>query len=138
MFVNEYVWNLDDPNDTILNVWAEGLAGYSADEIKIGLRMSMDVLSAPSLGQFKKLCLSHKKINQYNLYKKPLTTIADLDTLTIIAKAEKRLIDLTNGIALEDFDESTEEKMENYYATRKQQRYQHSIVTDFLAAYKGN
>lgn len=136
-FPNSYEFALDADMELLISEWSHALGGFSGSELKNGLDACNDILEAPNLGQFKKLCRPRKINQNFNAYKYvPLKSLKQLDVNSIAAKAEKRLINLINGHELDDYDSDTEDKIDAYYKTRAKFPGEHSTVTGFLATYR--
>lgn len=123
-----------------VQTWAEGLDGYTENEILKGLLACTELLSSPSLGKFKQLCRPPRPKQNSGAYKRnDVLALQNSKANTITGIAGMRLIYLIQGRAVEDFDDATEKEIEKYYQSRRppsEQFPDHVQVIEFLAAYR--
>lgn len=119
-----------------VQIWCKAISGYTPNEIQSGIKAAEELLSPPNLGKFKQLCRPPRPKQNGSAYQQfnrnNHISLLNLPTNTIIGKAEMRLIKITEGEKVQDFDDETELQMHNYYLIRQVNPCDHESVKEFL------
>jgi len=135
------IWDLAMSGKTnhAVQIWSKSLRNYTPDEIKRGLESCEDLTKPPSLGQFRALCRPPRPKLHAGAYQRlKLPSLQQLRSESIPAKCEIRLIFISQGKRVKDYDVDTEKRMDIYYVNRPASHNDHEKVKSFLSVYRRN
>jgi len=138
MYPREWPMAIKGKVNEAISIWSKAICNYTPDEIQKAITYCEELLSPPSLGKFKQLCRPPKPKQNADAYQRlesrDYKLLTQYQPRTITGMAEMRLINLTEGRPVQDYDDTTEDAITAYYRTRviDPDLPEHPIVTEFL------